>query len=90
MGEREEALLRLLALGFSSEKLKDQVREYLDDFMEFAAEGKFKLSKRYRGTYRKSIRFILMSRSRWPGVRIRNQGLSTNLFDIVATVSLST
>lgn len=39
----EEMLLRLLALSFSAQKLKHQVREYLDDFMEIAAEGKFKL-----------------------------------------------
>jgi uncharacterized protein DUF262 len=40
----EEALLRLLALNYSQTPLKHQIREYLDDFMEFAAEGKFKLT----------------------------------------------
>ena len=39
----EEALLRLLANSHSPTPLKHSVVEFLDDFMEFASEGKFKV-----------------------------------------------
>lgn len=42
----EEMILRLLAFKFSEKPLKHEIREYLDEFMVFAAEGNkgFKLS----------------------------------------------
>jgi hypothetical protein len=81
----EEALLRLLALCFSEQKLKHQVREYLDDFMEFAAEGKFKLTKDIEERIAKTFIMLHEAIPEGPAFRLRNQGFSTNLFDIVAT-----
>ena len=81
----EEALLRLLALNFSSEKLKHQVRESLDDFMEFAAEGKFKLTKDIEERIEKVFALLHEAVPEGQAFRIRNQGFSTNLFEIVAT-----
>jgi hypothetical protein len=81
----EEALLRLLALTFSEQKLKHQIREYLDDFMEFAAEGKFKLTQDIEQRIEKSFAVLHEAVPDGQAFRLRNQGFSTNLFDIVAT-----
>ena len=81
----EEALLRLLALTFSEQKLKHQIREYLDDFMEFAAEGKFKLTQDIEHRIEKSFAVLHEAVPDGQAFRLRNQGFSTNLFDIVAT-----
>lgn len=81
----EEAILRLLALNFSEKKLRHQIREYLDDFMERAAEGKFKLTPdivtRIKGTFSALHEAIPDGTA----FRLKNQGFSTNLFDVVAT-----
>ena len=81
----EEALLRLLALTFSAQKLKHQIREYLDDFMEYAAEGKFKLTPEIEERIEKSFAVLREAAPDGQAFRLRNQGFSTNLFDIVAT-----
>ncbi len=81
----EEAILRLLALTFSEQKLKHQIREYLDDFMEFAAEGKFKLTEDIERRIESSFAVIHEVVPDGQAFRLRNQGFSTNLFDIVAT-----
>jgi len=81
----EEAILRLLALTFSEQKLKHQIREYLDDFMEFAAEGKFKLTQDIEQRVENSFAILHKAVPDGQAFRLRNQGFSTNLFDIVAT-----
>jgi hypothetical protein len=81
----EEALLRLLALTFSDQKLKHQIREYLDDFMEYAAEGKFKLTTDIEKRIDQSFALLHEAVPDGQAFRLRNQGFSTNLFDIVAT-----
>ncbi len=40
----EEVLLRLIAMYYSGKPLRHQIREYLDEFMAYAAQGKFKLT----------------------------------------------
>jgi Protein of unknown function DUF262 len=81
----DEAILRLLALNFSQTPLKHQIREYLDDFMEFAAEGKFKLTPDITARLEKSFALIHEAIPDGSAFRLRNQGFSTNLFDVVAT-----
>jgi len=81
----EEALLRLLALNFSPTPLKHQIREYLDDFMEFAAEGKFKLTPEIIARLETSFGLIHDAIPDGNAFRLRNQGFSTNLFDVVGT-----
>lgn len=81
----DEVILRLLALNFSQTPLKHQIREYLDDFMEFAAEGKFKLTPDITTRLEKSFELIHEAIPDGSAFRLRNQGFSTNLFDVVAT-----
>jgi hypothetical protein len=81
----EEAILRLLALNFSPTPLKHQIREYLDDFMEFAAEGKFKVTPEITARLEKSFGLIHDAIPDGSAFRLRNQGFSTNLFDVVGT-----
>jgi hypothetical protein len=81
----EEALLRLLALNFSPTRLKHQVREYLDEFMEYAAEGKFKLTGEIEDRIARTFRLLHEAVPDGNAFRLRNQGFSTNLFDVVAT-----
>src|SRR6266851_3588907 len=81
----EEALLRLLALNFSQTPLKHQIREYLDDFMEFAAEGKFKLTPEISARLEKTFELIHEAIPDGNAFRLRNQGFSTNLCDVVGT-----
>lgn len=81
----EEALLRLLALSFSKQKLKHQIREYLDDFMEYGAEGKFKITPEIEQQIQKTFALIHDAIPDGRAFRMRNHGFSTNLFDIVAT-----
>jgi hypothetical protein len=81
----EEMLLRLLALVHSEQKLKHQVREYLDDFMEFAAEGKFRLTPEIETRIEKTFTLINTGIPQGRAFRLGNHGFSSNLFDVVAT-----
>ena len=81
----EEILLRLLAMNFSQTPLKHQIREYLDDFMEFAAEGKFRLTPEVTSRLEKMFQCIHEAIPDGNAFRLRNQGFSTNLFDVVGT-----
>ena len=80
----EETLLRLLAFNFSPNPLKHQIREYLDDFMEYASEGKFKLSEDISNRLESAFTLIHEAIPDGNAFRLRNQGFSTNLFDVVA------
>jgi hypothetical protein len=81
----EEALLRLLAFNYSKQSLKHEIREYLDDFMEYASEGNFQLSPSVVERVRKTFELIHSAIPDGRAFRLRNQGFSTNLFDVVAT-----
>jgi len=81
----EEMLLRLLAFNHSEKPLRHEIREYLDDFMEYAAEGKFKLSAAIAEKIMQTFNLIHTSIPDGTAFRMKNQGFSTNLFDVVAT-----
>jgi hypothetical protein len=81
----EEILLRLLALNYSEKPLKHQIREYLDDFMVFAAEGKFTFSEDIERRIEKTFGLIQSALPNGSAFRFANQGFSTNLYDAVAT-----
>lgn len=81
----EEALLRLLAFNYSPGPIKHEIREYLDEFMELASRGLFNVNAEIE-TYLLHI-FGLIGQAFPDGTafRLKNQGFSTNLFDVVAT-----
>jgi hypothetical protein len=81
----EENILRLLAMNFSEKPLKHQIREFLDDFMEFAAEGKFRLTPEIASRLEKVFQHVHEAVPDGNAFRLRNQGFSTNLFDVVGT-----
>jgi hypothetical protein len=81
----EEAILRLLAFNYSKQSLKHEIREYLDDFMEYASEGNFELTANIVGRVRQTFELIHSAIPDGKAFRLRNQGFSTNLFDVVAT-----
>jgi hypothetical protein len=80
----EESLLRLLAVYYSEKQLKHQVREFLDDFMEFAAAGKFKLTEEVSARIVKTFELIHQAIPDGKAFKLGNQGFSTNLFEVVA------
>lgn len=81
----EEALLRLLAFNFSSKPLKHEVREYLDEFMEFASEGGFEITPEIHKRIVDTFEIIHTAVPDGSAFRMKNQGFSSNMFDIVAT-----
>lgn len=81
----EEILLRMLALNYHEKPLKHQIREYLDDFMAYASEGKFKLSPDVEERIEKTFDLIQDALPNGSAFRFPNQGFSTNLYDVVAT-----
>lgn len=81
----EEMVLRMLALSYSTKTLKHQIREYLDDFMAFAAEGKFNLSEDVVRRIEATFSLIQDALPNGSAFRFPNQGFSTNLYDVVAT-----
>jgi hypothetical protein len=80
----EEMLLRLLAFNYSEKPLRHEIREFLDDFMEYAAEGRFKLSPSIVEKVMQTFDLIHASVPDGQAFRMKNQGFSTNLFDVVA------
>lgn len=81
----EECLLRFLALNFSEKKLKHHIREYLDDFMSFASEGKFKLTPEMESRIVRSFQLLQQSLPNGEAFKFPKLGFSSNLFDIVLT-----
>jgi hypothetical protein len=81
----EEALLRLLAFNYSKQPLRHEIREYLDEFMEYASEGNFKLSPEITKRIVRTFELIHSAIPDGTAFRLKNQGFSTNLFDVVAT-----
>lgn len=80
----DEMVLRLLAFQTNSTPLKHNVSEFLDEFMAYAAEGKFKLTPEIEA--RIVATFDLINRAYPDGRAFRYQrgGFSTNLFDVIA------
>ncbi len=81
----EEMLLRLLAFNYSKKPLRHEIREYLDDFMEYSAEGGFRLSGAIVEKVGQTFDLIHQAIPDGSAFRMKNQGFSTNLFDVVAT-----
>jgi hypothetical protein len=81
----EEALLRLLAFNFSKEQLRHEIREYLDEFMEYASEGNFEITPKVNERIIKTFEMIHSAIPDGSAFRMKNQGFSSNMFDIVAT-----
>jgi hypothetical protein len=81
----EEALLRLLAFNYSRQGLRHEIREYLDEFMEFASEGHFRITADVFEKIMKTFEIIHVAIPDGTAFRMKNQGFSTNLFDVVAT-----
>lgn len=81
----EEAILRLLAFNFSKEPLRHEIREYLDEFMEYAAEGNFEITPEVTERITKTFELIHAALPDGSAFRLKNQGFSSNMFDIVAS-----
>jgi hypothetical protein len=81
----EEMMLRLLAFNYSQKPLRHEIREFLDDFMEYAAEGKFRLSADIVEKVTDTFGLIHTAIDDGTAFRMKRQGFSTNLFDVVAT-----
>lgn len=81
----EEMVLRLLAFNYSDKPLKHEIREYLDEFMVFAAEGKFKLTEDIEERLLSTFALIREVLPNGEAFRFPKSGFSTNLFDVVAT-----
>lgn len=81
----EEQLLRLLAFNFSPKPLKHEISEFLDDFMAFASEGKFKLTADKQSRIERAFELIQQALPNGRAFRYPRTGFSTNLFDVVAT-----
>lgn len=84
----EEHLLRLLANVYSTHPLKHSVIDFLDGFMEFAAEGKFSLTAEIEERIGRSFVYIANAFPDGEAFRFRRQGkpsgqFSSNLYDIV-------
>lgn len=85
----EEALLRLLAFNFSKDPLRHEIREYLDEFMEYASEGNFEITPEVTAQIVATFEMIHIAVPDGLAFRMKNQGFSSNMFDIVATGVLS-
>lgn len=85
----EECVLRLLANVHSPTPLQHSVIEFLDDFMEYASEGKFKLDDMVTDRLRQSFKHLAaifpegQSFKFWRSGKAQG-GFSANLFDIVS------
>lgn len=85
----EECLLRLLANIYSPTPLQHSVIEFLDDFMEYASEGKFKLDDEIVKKLKQCFEYLAgifpegQSFKFWRGGKPQGS-FSANLFDIVS------
>jgi len=80
----EEMLLRLLAFNYSKTALKHEISEYLDEFMVYASEGKFKLTEEVQQRIERAFALIYAAFPDGKAFRFERGGFSTNLFDVVA------
>ncbi|MCY1545391.1 hypothetical protein D9M68_813320 [compost metagenome] len=85
----EECLLRLLAAVYSPTPLKHSVIEFLDEFMEYASEGKFVLDSSVRQKLMDTFGLLAKIFPNGEAFRFWRGGeakgaFSTNLFDIVS------
>lgn len=84
----EEHLLRLLANIYSPTPLKHSVIDFLDDFMEHAAEGNFSITPEIRERISRTFVYIANAFPEGEAFKFWRQGkaqwgFSSNLFDIV-------
>ena len=80
----EEVLLRLIAMYYSGKPLRHQIREYLDEFMAYAAQGKFKLTPDIEERIDRTFALIQQALPNGTAFRFPRLGFSTNLYDVVA------
>lgn len=85
----EEALLRLLANSHSPVPLKHSVVEFLDEFMEFASEGKFKIDDRTINKIERTFNLLYSIYPNGEAFKFWRNGVasgafSPNLYDIVS------
>lgn len=85
----EEALLRLLANSHSSSPLKHSVVEFLDEFMEFSSEGKFKVDAVIIDRLTRTFNLLHSIYPNGEAFKFWRQGtasgaFSPNLYDIVS------
>ncbi|WP_460104207.1 GmrSD restriction endonuclease domain-containing protein [Pseudomonas sp. S2_D10] len=85
----EELILRLLANAHSPKPLKHSVIEFLDEFMEFASEGKFDFDRAAQGKVIEVFDIIYSIYSDGEAFRFWRDGkpqgsFSANLFDIIS------
>lgn len=86
---QEEMILRLLAFSYFKDKLSHDIRDFLDDFMDFASDGKFDFSIEIQSKIINCFKLIHSSYEDGDAFRFRKKGnpygqFSTNLFDIVS------
>jgi hypothetical protein len=81
----EEMILRLLAFNHSPQLPKHEVSEFLDEFMVFASEGKFKVDATVEAKIFAVFSLINEACPEGRAFRFPKSGFSTNLFDVVAT-----
>ena len=85
----DEFVLKLLANLYSNNPLKHSVIEFLDDFMQYASEGKFSLREENRQVVLRTFGLLANTHPNGQAFRFHRDGeprgaVSTNLFDIVA------
>lgn len=86
----EEMLLRLLAFNYSEKSLIHDVSAFLDEFMEYASEGKFNLNKEVSERVLKTFTLINSAFSNGDAFKYNRKNkpsgaFSTNIYDIVAS-----
>lgn len=80
----DEMILRLLAFHSNATPLKHSVSEFLDEFMAYAAEGKFKLTTDIENRIISTFELINRALPEGRAFRYQRGGFSTNLFDVIA------
>ena len=81
----DEMILRLLAFSNDSTQPKHNVSEFLDEFMAYAAEGKFRLDPKIEDRIIKTFEMIYQAVPDGKAFRFQRGGFSSNLYDVVAT-----
>jgi hypothetical protein len=81
----DEMILRLMAFVYSSTLPKHDISEFLDEFMVFGSEGKFKIDSAVEAQIEATFKLINDAFPDGKAFRFAKSGFSTNLFDVVAT-----
>ncbi|MDH0494073.1 DUF262 domain-containing protein [Comamonas aquatica] len=78
----EETILRFLAFNFFNKDYSGSVKEYLDDFMVYASEGKFVLTEDVKSKIFRTAELINTTFPDGNAFRNVKGGFSSNLFDV--------